>query len=120
MNRKVKIVATIGPASQEDAVVEKLLQAGMDVARLNFSHGTHETHAARISQLRIHLDAPGPAPGIVTGSSRSEDPSWRAACTRCHWFLAPRFCFIRKAAANHKPPTAKRLSRWISRNCLTR
>lgn len=52
MYRKVKIVATIGPASQEDAVVEKLLQAGMDVARLNFSHGTHETHAARISQLR--------------------------------------------------------------------
>ena len=52
MTRKVRIVATIGPASQEDAVIEKLLQAGMDVARLNFSHGTHETHAARISQLR--------------------------------------------------------------------
>jgi pyruvate kinase len=52
MKRKVKIVATIGPASQEDAIVEKLLQTGMDVARLNFSHGTHETHAARISQLR--------------------------------------------------------------------
>ena len=52
MNRNVKIVATIGPASQEDDVVEKLLQAGMDVARLNFSHGTHENHAARIAQLR--------------------------------------------------------------------
>jgi pyruvate kinase len=52
MNRKVKIVATIGPASQEEAVIERLLLAGMDVARLNFSHGTHETHAARISQLR--------------------------------------------------------------------
>ncbi len=52
MNRKVKIVATIGPASQDDAVIEKLLKAGMDVARLNFSHGTHETHATRISQLR--------------------------------------------------------------------
>jgi pyruvate kinase len=52
MTRKVKIVATIGPASQEDTVIEHLLLAGMDVARLNFSHGTHETHAARISQLR--------------------------------------------------------------------
>jgi len=52
MKRKVKIVATIGPASQQDAIVEKLLQSGMDVARLNFSHGTHEMHAARISQLR--------------------------------------------------------------------
>jgi len=52
VTRKVRIVATIGPASQDDAVIEKLLRAGMDVARLNFSHGTHETHAARISQLR--------------------------------------------------------------------
>ncbi len=52
MNRKAKIVATIGPASWDDAVIDKLLQAGMDVARLNFSHGTHETHSACISQLR--------------------------------------------------------------------
>jgi len=50
--RKVKIVATIGPASQEGSIIERLLQVGMDVARLNFSHGTHESHAARISQLR--------------------------------------------------------------------
>ncbi len=52
MIRKAKIVATIGPASQEDSVIERLLKAGMDVARLNFSHGTHETHAARTVQLR--------------------------------------------------------------------
>ena len=52
MNRNVKIVATIGPASQVEAVAEKLLLAGMDVARLNFSHGTHETHAATISLFR--------------------------------------------------------------------
>ena len=57
MNRKAKIVATIGPASQDETVVEKLLLAGMDVARLNFSHGTHETHAARISQSAGRLDA---------------------------------------------------------------
>ena len=52
MTRKVKIVATIGPASQEEAVIERLLLAGMNVARLNFSHGTHETHAANTSRLR--------------------------------------------------------------------
>jgi pyruvate kinase len=52
MNRKAKIVATIGPASQGEAILEKLLLAGMDVARLNFSHGTHESHAARIISLR--------------------------------------------------------------------
>ncbi len=61
MNRKAKIVATIGPASQDNAVVEKMLLAGMDVARLNFSHGTHETHGTQISQLRAisrRLDQP--------------------------------------------------------------
>ncbi len=52
MDRKAKIVATIGPASQDELVLEKMLIAGLDVARLNFSHGTHETHAARTSVLR--------------------------------------------------------------------
>jgi pyruvate kinase len=52
MDRKAKIVATMGPASQDEAVLEKLLLAGMDVARLNFSHGTHESHAARTLSLR--------------------------------------------------------------------
>ena len=52
MNRKAKIVATIGPASQDEKVIEQLLLGGMNVARLNFSHGDHETHAAWISVLR--------------------------------------------------------------------
>jgi pyruvate kinase len=52
MNRKAKIVATIGPASQDEQLLEQLMRAGMDVARLNFSHGTHEDHAARIVSLR--------------------------------------------------------------------
>jgi pyruvate kinase len=50
--RHSKIVCTIGPASRSRRIVEKLLHAGMDVARLNFSHGTHEEHAANISLLR--------------------------------------------------------------------
>ena len=52
MERKAKIVATIGPASQDESVIERLLLAGMNVARLNFSHGTQAEHAARISSLR--------------------------------------------------------------------
>ncbi len=52
MDRKAKIVATIGPASDGEEVLEKLLRAGMDVARLNFSHGTQSEHAARINTLR--------------------------------------------------------------------
>ncbi len=52
MDRKAKIVATMGPASQEETLLEKLLLAGVDVARLNFSHGTHISHKARILSLR--------------------------------------------------------------------
>jgi pyruvate kinase len=50
--RRTKIVATIGPASDSPEVIGKLLEAGMDVARLNFSHGDHATHARRIAMLR--------------------------------------------------------------------
>jgi pyruvate kinase len=52
MERKAKIVATIGPSCQEESILEKLILAGMDVARLNFSHGTHEEHAERIRLIR--------------------------------------------------------------------
>jgi pyruvate kinase len=50
--RRTKIVCTIGPASQGPATLEALIRAGMDVARLNFSHGTHEDHARVIRQIR--------------------------------------------------------------------
>ena len=52
MTRKAKIVATIGPASQTEEMLEKLALAGMNVARMNFSHGTHEQHAQRIACIR--------------------------------------------------------------------
>src|SRR2546426_973989 len=50
--RHSKIVCTIGPASRTPRMIDRLLSAGMDVARLNFSHGTHEEHAKNISMLR--------------------------------------------------------------------
>ena len=52
MRRCTKIVATIGPASQDAQSIESLLKAGVNVARLNFSHGTHEVHAGVIRSLR--------------------------------------------------------------------
>ncbi len=52
MNRRAKIVATIGPASESEAMLERLIRAGVNVARLNFSHGTHEQHAAHIAAIR--------------------------------------------------------------------
>ncbi|HEY4908838.1 MAG TPA: pyruvate kinase, partial [Methylomirabilota bacterium] len=50
--RRTRIVCTIGPASRDPGTLGKLVQAGMDVARLNFSHGTHEEHAAVIRAIR--------------------------------------------------------------------
>ena len=52
MARNAKIVATIGPASRNETVLRKLFAAGMDVARLNFSHGTHADHEISISLIR--------------------------------------------------------------------
>ncbi len=50
--RRTKIIATIGPASSSADVLARLFQAGADVFRLNFSHGTHDDHAARIAIIR--------------------------------------------------------------------
>jgi len=50
--RRAKIICTIGPASDSEACIRDLMQLGMDVARLNFSHGTHTEHARRIKRLR--------------------------------------------------------------------
>ena len=50
--RKAKIVCTIGPASAEPSILERLIGSGMDVARLNFSHGTHDSHRAAIASIR--------------------------------------------------------------------
>ncbi|RKD75745.1 MULTISPECIES: pyruvate kinase [Sinobaca] len=69
--RKTKIVCTIGPASEDPVILEKLMKAGMNVARLNFSHGDFAEHQARIDNLRevsarleknvaILLDTKGP------------------------------------------------------------
>src|SRR5256885_15725803 len=50
--RRTKIVCTIGPASDTTEALEQLIRAGMDVARLNFSHGTTEDHARRLASRR--------------------------------------------------------------------
>ena len=57
--RRAKIVCTLGPASNSEAIVRDLMRLGMDVARLNFSHGTHEEHARMIERLRKIADKEG-------------------------------------------------------------
>ncbi len=50
--RRTKMIATLGPASSSPEVIERLFRAGADIFRLNFSHGSHEDHAARIATIR--------------------------------------------------------------------
>lgn len=52
---KTKIVCTLGPASRTVEMLEKLLRAGMNVARFNFSHGTHEYHQETLDTLKIAM-----------------------------------------------------------------
>src|SRR5947209_13806200 len=69
--RRTKIVATIGPASREPQTLVRLVEAGMDVARVNYSHGTLDEHAETVRRVRdaagragrpvaILQDLPGP------------------------------------------------------------
>ncbi len=65
MFRKAKIVATLGPSSWDEENLRKLIRAGMDVARLNFSHGTHEEHGALIARIRRMSSETGKAITIL-------------------------------------------------------
>ena len=59
MVKQTKIVCTIGPACKDAAMLEKMVMGGMNVARLNFSHGTHEEHAAMIATIRAVAEKTG-------------------------------------------------------------
>lgn len=75
--KRTKIVATIGPATQRPQTLRQIVEAGVNVARLNFSHGTHESHGATIADLRELSAATGrqlavladlPGPKVRTGT----------------------------------------------------
>lgn len=59
MTKKTKIVCTIGPATESQEMLEKLLKAGMDVMRLNFSHGNFEEHGNRVINLKNAIATTG-------------------------------------------------------------
>ncbi|MCU0974134.1 MAG: pyruvate kinase, partial [Burkholderiales bacterium] len=65
MRRRTKIVATLGPASSSQATLEKLIDAGLDVVRLNFSHGKAEEHEERAEQVRALARAAGRPVGVM-------------------------------------------------------
>ncbi|HHX26388.1 MAG TPA: pyruvate kinase [Firmicutes bacterium] len=63
--RRTKIVCTLGPSTDKPGVLEGMIKAGMDVARINASHGTHEEHAARINKVREAAEVCGKYVGIM-------------------------------------------------------
>ncbi len=84
--RKTKIICTIGPSSSDEATLTKMCMAGMNVARLNFSHGTHEEHQEKIDLIKkvreemdiplaIMLDTKGPEYRIKTFKNNSVELS---------------------------------------------
>ncbi len=91
---KTKIICTIGPASRDPQTLERLVEAGMNVCRLNFSHGTHDEHAALIKDIRavatrmgVHLgilqDLAGPKirTGLMGAGSVTLEPGARFTLT---------------------------------------
>ncbi len=65
MQRATKIVATLGPASSDPRVLRDLIAAGVDVVRLNFSHGTADDHSRRVEALRQAMHATGRTVGVM-------------------------------------------------------
>ena len=88
--RKTKIVCTIGPASDDPQMLSQLMDAGMNVARLNMSHGTYDEQKPRIDNIKrlraekriplaIMLDTKGPEAPACCATVRS--PWWTARCS---------------------------------------
>ena len=65
MLRRTKIVATLGPATNDQAVLEQIIRAGVDVVRMNFSHGSAQDHMARAEKVRAAARAAGRTVGIL-------------------------------------------------------
>ena len=107
-DHKTKIVATIGPASSEQAVMERLVDAGMDVARLNLSHGALDEHARVAERLRAAAGVVGrrlalladlPGPKLRIGRLASEPVELRAGDP-----------FTLSTAADAEPGDARRVA----------
>ncbi|MGE5698019.1 MAG: pyruvate kinase [Candidatus Sericytochromatia bacterium] len=85
MNRRGKIVCTLGPATNSDETVRSLVEAGMDVARMNFSHGDQADHKASYDRVRAASDTTGRAVGILADLQGPKIRLGRFAAGHAFW-----------------------------------
>ncbi len=100
MQRRTRTVATLGPATDRPGVLEQLIDAGLNVARINFSHGTGDEHLARIARLR---SVAGDGQAHRRGDGRPARPEAAPSCSMgrssCAWGSASRW----RCAATGRP-----------------
>ena len=77
---KTKIICTLGPASESATVILKLFKAGMNVGRINFSHGTHEEHRKKIEVFREIRDELGIAGAVLLDTKGPEIRIGKTVC----------------------------------------
>ena len=85
---KTKIVCTLGPASRSIPMVEKLLRAGMNVARFNFSHGSHEYHQETLDNLRKAMENTGILCAVMLDTKVQFDLPFVLLSIRFYKFIA--------------------------------
>lgn len=85
MSRRGKIVCTLGPATASDEAVRALVDAGMDVARLNFSHGGYPDHEANYKRVRAASDGSGRAVGVLADLQGPKIRLGRFAAGPAYW-----------------------------------
>lgn len=82
--KKTKIVCTIGPKTESEEMLSKMLDAGMNVMRLNFSHGDYAEHGQRIQNLRNVMSKTGkkkPLFCLILKDQKSAPLNWKAVTT---------------------------------------
>ena len=89
-HRATKIVATLGPASSDPALLMAMITAGVNVVRLNFSHGKAEDHIARAELVRAMADKVGKTVALMADHARQITPKPYAVTTPLSWPFHPR------------------------------
>lgn len=100
--RRAKIVCTLGPAVASDEAVLELVELGMDVARLNFSHGHHEDHAAAYERVRKASDRVGRSVGVLADLQGPKIRIGRFSEAGTAWMKGERVCITTEGGAGDR------------------